>query len=193
MGSRSHFNGKRVTFSAFSRDGREYTLVETEVALDPKDYLTPGWNKVGSNPFPTFTTSRCSDKPGRRPAGIHQCASHELDRWKSDWHRFPPYQYMDQNCVQDKHGNMRVVNVHERECILGFPLGYTQQCLGKQFQGKPEHIACQLSLLGNTWSVPVIAWLLGHFGHVMGLHPAVSPAEAVHRCAPGAGRTSEIS
>lgn len=178
-----------VTCTAISREGRDYTQVETRVELDDSEYLTPGWSKVSSNRFPTFTTSRCSDKPGRRPAGVHHCAKEELTRWQSDRHQFPPYQYVTSNCLKDGKGNLRLPNVQEREAILGFPVGYTVQCHSKQSHGSAEHLACRLTLLGNSWSVPVIIWLLGHLGTALGIHSSVKPQEAVQRCAPGAGET----
>lgn len=87
------------------------------------DYLEAGWTKVNlEQSFPTFTTARPSDWPGRKPAGITQCQEHELHRWQADRHRFPPYQYMDKHGVVDQRGNIRVPNVSEREVLLGFPL-----------------------------------------------------------------------
>ena len=54
--------------------------------------ITPGWTKVEpSKAFPTFTTSRPSMAPGRKPAGLGQCSAEEVQRWHDDLHRFPPY------------------------------------------------------------------------------------------------------
>eukprot|EP00438_Fugacium_kawagutii_P034073 Skav205994 [mRNA] locus=scaffold2084:207733:210659:+ [translate_table: standard] len=149
-----------VLTPVYSSD-RRYSLVEVTTTLDERDYLTPGWNKISQDKLPTFTTSRCSSAPGRRPAGLQKCQPHEVQRWQDDWHRFPPYQYVDQNCLKNRHGDVRVPNIQERECILGFPLGYTQQCLSKKMQGTAEHDACRYTLLGNSWSIPVVVWLLG--------------------------------
>lgn len=176
-----------VVQTPISRDHRKYTLVETSVNVKASEYLSPGWSQVSENKFPTFTTSRESETPGRRPAGLQKCLPHEIERWRSDWHRFPPYEYVDSNYVKNKHGDMRVPNVHERECMLGFPLDYTLQCMSKRFHGSADHEACRYTLLGNSWSVPVVVWLLGHLGTILGLHEPVTAQKAVCCCAPGAG------
>eukprot|EP00438_Fugacium_kawagutii_P012482 Skav236404 [mRNA] locus=scaffold1702:160390:164016:- [translate_table: standard] len=176
-----------VTFTASQQPDRQFTTVECEAQLVEDEYITPGWKKVSSCKFPTFTTSRQSQTPVRRPAGLSKCQPHEIERWRSDLHRFPPYQYVDDNCLKNKHGEFRVPNVPERECILGFPLNYTMHCMAKKHHGTADHEACRYTLLGNSWSVPVITWLLGHLGTILGFHPAVTVQDAVQRCAPGAG------
>ena len=162
-----------------------YHEVQMTAVVDPSAYLTSGWQKVSDDPFPTFTTSRCREHPGRRPAGLHACQSHEVARWVDDGHRYPPYQYQDKHCVTNHNKRMRVPNVEEREVILGFPRGYTLQCLPKSRHGSDEHLATRLTLLGNTWSVPVIVWLLGHLGRVLGFHEYISGSKAVELTAPG--------
>eukprot|EP00438_Fugacium_kawagutii_P027994 Skav202945 [mRNA] locus=scaffold422:428893:433714:+ [translate_table: standard] len=168
---------------------RVFVEVKTQVTLDAQDFLTPGWKQVEPGPFPTFTTSRCRPSRGRRPAGLHLCASHEVARWENDWHRFPPYQYLDRYCLKNRHGELRLPNVQERECILGFPKDYTKQCFSKQWQGGEDHDSCRYTLLGNSWSVPVVTWLLGHLGTLLGLHGPVSAQAAVEFCSPGSSKS----
>eukprot|EP00438_Fugacium_kawagutii_P004839 Skav221060 [mRNA] locus=scaffold3118:62102:67689:+ [translate_table: standard] len=163
----------------------DFHLVSVEVDLMERDYLEPGWSRVSPDPLPTFTTSRCRDHPGRRPAGIHQCLPHELERWENDWYRYPPYQYCDKHLLQNRQGVMRLPSAEERECILGFPRGYTVPCLPKSRQGTEEHNACRLTLLGNTWCVPAVAWILNHLGAILGLHQLFTAQDIVSRCAPG--------
>lgn len=95
----------------------------TEVKLvcehDDEQCLEPGWSKCSQEPFPTFTTSRPRSSPGRRPAGIHQRNADELQRWYDDQHRFPPYQYRRALCVANKHGQVRVPSIEEREVPTG--------------------------------------------------------------------------
>eukprot|EP00435_Cladocopium_sp_Y103_P069649 s180_g33.t1 len=107
----------------FSRDSaaRAYHVAKAYVELDEKDYLQPGWNRRAKQPLPTFTSSRCRDHEGHRSAGKALCAQHELERWSKDHYRFPPYQYQDKNCVQNKVGVLRLPDIEERECIMGFP------------------------------------------------------------------------
>ena len=56
----------------------------------------------------------------------------------------------------------RVPNARERERILGFPVDYTYNCLNKTDTKKSpvHHDDVRLSLLGNTSSVPVLAFFL---------------------------------
>eukprot|EP00435_Cladocopium_sp_Y103_P010308 s267_g2.t1 len=100
----------------------EVLPVKGEIVLtsqvDPAKYLEPGWQLAGEK-LPTFTTSRPSPKAHRRPAGVKTCAAHELDRWRENEHRFPPYQYRDSNCLSNSTGEFRPPNVAEREAILG--------------------------------------------------------------------------
>lgn len=139
-----------------------------------------GWHKVDlNNSFPTFTTARPSEQPGRKPAGIRQCSDLDLARWKADSHRFPPYQYCYHNCVENKKGEVRVLSCEEREIILGFPLDYTASCLPKGKRGSVEWSDTRLTLLGNTWSVPVVAVLLGQLFHPLGLCAHAPPQRVI--------------
>ena len=89
--------------------------------MEERCFLEKGWSRTSQKPLPTFTTSRPSSKPLRRPAGLKDCNEEELQRWKEHSHRFPPYQYMHQHCLQDGKGSLRTPSVQEREAIMGFP------------------------------------------------------------------------
>ena len=156
--------------------------------MDAREFLEPGWVlQHGSQRLPTFTTSRPSPTPGRRPAGLQQCAVHERQRWKDHDHRFPPYQYRDTNCVYQKgSGNLRIASLLEREVIImGMPAGYTQHCLPKSQRQEPLYTDMRLSLVGNGWSVPVVAWILGNLTQVLGLTKPATPQQLVERYKPG--------
>ena len=99
-------------------------------------------------------------------------------------HRFPPYQYKDQNCVTKK-GEFRPPSIEEREAILGFPIGFTLQCHPKASHGYTSHRDCRLSLLGNSWSVPVVCWLLSSLFHILGLIGPSTVQDIINRLAPG--------
>eukprot|EP00438_Fugacium_kawagutii_P028520 Skav226749 [mRNA] locus=scaffold3942:27571:31074:- [translate_table: standard] len=145
--------------------------------------IQAGWEKVNvDNAFPTFTTSRPSERPGRKPAGIQQCTDEEIARWTQDKHRFPPYQYAWRNCVKNKWGEARLPNVNERELMLGFPLHYTRNCLPKAQNKDTKAMDCRLTLLGNTWSVQVVACLLSHLFSTLGFIGPISPQDIVNRC-----------
>ena len=160
--------------------------VKLHATLDPVDFLTPGWKPCSDQKFPTFTTSRPRGEPGYKPAGIQQCTPVELERWKHDQHRFPPYQYRDCHCIVNKHGVKRLLNISEREVIMGFPKGYTTNSVPKRDQGSVAHNDARLTLIGNSWNVTVVTWLLTQLGFLLGLNSALSLSQVVKRTSPGA-------
>eukprot|EP00438_Fugacium_kawagutii_P000377 Skav221432 [mRNA] locus=scaffold4701:64916:68132:- [translate_table: standard] len=160
-------------------------VVHLTAEVNVQDYITPGWTKGSDMKLPTFTTSRPRPYPGRRPAGMDTLNEMEYRQWVEDEHRFPPYQYQSQHQLWrgDQH---RLVNEEEREVIMGFPRGYTQACLPKSQQGTAAHRDLRLTLLGNTWNVTVVCWLLSQLGALLGISPRLSPQECVDRTKPGA-------
>ena len=166
--------------------------VSLEGNQDISEVIRSGWVKMDpSKSFPTFTTSRPQAVPGRKPAGIKQCSSTELARWRADKHRFPPYQYCDSHCVVNKHDHLRVPDVQERELMLGFPLDYTAPCTGKSKRTGESYNDMRLTLLGNTWSVPVVAFLLGRLTHLLGLTDEFSPQQVLEALSPGSAPTAQ--
>lgn len=162
----------------------QYIKVEFKVEVEPRDYLLPGWKQCEAGVLPTFTTSRPRDHPGRGPAGLDRCLPHEVKKWENDSYRFPPYQYRDEVGLR-KQGEYRVATVIEREAILGFPKGYTSQCVPKAEADRPSTLDLRFTLLGNTWSVTVVLWLLGHLTGVLGLSKTLTPLEATQHTKPG--------
>ena len=139
-----------------------------------------GWIKADcSRPFPTFTTSRPRTSPGRKPAGVAQCTSREIARWQQDDFRFPPYQYADRNLLVSKSGEYRLPSIEEKEFMMGFPVGYTAGCVAKQLRGSQQQQDIRHTLVGNSWSVPVIAWLLSQLFSRLGLCPRYGPQEVM--------------
>ena len=163
--------------------GRKFVVLQSRVA--ESEFITPGWKKVAEGPFPTFTTSRPQDKLGYKPPGLHQCEAHEKERWSRDGYRFPPYQYQDKHCVTNTRGDLRVPNIQEREVIMGFPKDYIMNCVAKGQQGSQAHLDTRLSLVGNSWNVSVVAWLLSQLGQLLGFHSELSLGEIVTRTSPG--------
>ena len=139
-----------------------------------------GWQKVDpSRPFPTFTTSRPRSSPGYKPAGLNQCTVADARRWAEDQHRYPPYQYVENNLLTNRRGQLRLPVIEEKEYIMGFPVNYTVPC-GPQGQRKSQdHLDTRHSLIGNSWSVPVVAWLIGQLCSPLGLCPPFPPQELV--------------
>ena len=177
-----------VIHSPGSESPEAYGTVDLVGKVDPSHYLEKGWTKMSQEPFPTFTTSRPRASPGPRPAGLQSCTEQELKYWREDKFRFPPYQYRDVFRVTDGQGISRLVNVPERETIMGFPLGYTSQCVVKAYRSGESYQDTRLTLLGNSWNVTVIVWLLGQLLHTLGLSEKISPQKAIKLTAPGQGR-----
>ncbi|CAL1132390.1 unnamed protein product, partial [Cladocopium goreaui] len=115
----------------------------------------------------------------------HVDGGRKKTQWEEDKFRFPPYQY--QTCHQvgreDVH---RLVNAEEREVILRFPRHYTVNCLPKSKQGSTEHQDLRLTLLGNSWNVTVITWLLSQLGAWLGVSPQLTVQHCIERTSPGA-------
>ena len=149
------------------------------------DVCQEGWIKVDpARPFPTFTTSRPRDRAGYKPAGVHQCSEEELNRWSSDRFRYPPYQYMSKNCLINKQDQLRLPSVEEKEYLMGFPVHYTQLCLPKQARKGDSYMDARHTLLGNTWSVPVVSWFIAQLLAPRGLCRPHSPQDILDKLNP---------
>eukprot|EP00435_Cladocopium_sp_Y103_P030899 s1425_g7.t1 len=161
-----------------------YGTIDLQGQLEVGKYLTPGWRMASEDKFPTFTTSRPREFPGRRPAGLDKLSAEERTQWAEDNYRFPPYQY--QQCYQLCRGaEHRLLNIEEREVIMGFPRGYTVNCLPKNKQGSQEHLDERLTLIGNTWNVTVVTWLLGQLAVPLGIVNSLSVQQCIANTSPG--------
>ena len=160
--------------------------------VEQRDYLQPGWFLPPGHRLATFTTSRPSERPGRRPAGLHTCDAGTLQRWRDDDHRYPPYQYKPEYCVHHTIKACRVPTILEREVILGFPGHYTEQCVTKGERNSTWAMDIRKTLLGNSWSVPVVACLLKQIFEWLGIIPKSSIQELLDRAAPGGGATLQM-
>lgn len=168
-----------------SCDWSECGEVELEAKLVEEVYISPGWKRTSQTRLPTFTTSRPRSRPGPRPAGLHQCEDHERRRWEEDYFRFPPYQYRDEFGLENSSHSWRYPNVSERELIMGFPLHYTSKCFPKHDAAGDRFNDERLTLLGNSWNVTVVVWLLGQLCGRLGLCATPTPQDAVALTAPG--------
>eukprot|EP00435_Cladocopium_sp_Y103_P042257 s239_g11.t1 len=175
------------------QEGEGVTLCTTteprEVILEAHQDLElvcqEGWIKVDcSRPFPTFTTSRPRASPGRKPAGVSQCSPEELARWQQDDHRFPPYQYANRNLLVGKSGGHRLPTIEEKEFMMGFPVDYTHNSIDKQRKGTQQHLDIRHTLVGNSWSVPIIAWLMSQLFSMLGLCRPYTPQELMDLLTP---------
>ena len=180
-----------VTWGLYAQPGVAFhtETIPREVVLEAQQDLQQvcqeGWIKTDcTRPFPTFTTSRPRLAPGRKPAGLQQCTAEEVMRWQHDQHRFPPYQYANRNLLINKSNELRLPSIEEKEFIMGFPVDYTLNCVTKQQRGTQHHQDVRHSLVGNSWSVPVVAWLLSQLFGPLGLCPRYTPQELVDLLTP---------
>ena len=165
-----------------------YGRIHLESKIIPSDFLQPGWKLVSPDKLlPTFTTAQPSAQPREHPAGIDLCSESELHHWSMDQHKFPPFQYRWKNGLLSTSGEWRLPGIQEREAILGFPRNYTFQAWpkGKRKQDPQGFENCRLSLLGNSWSIPVITILLQSLFVKHELVPSRSVQQLVDLCSPG--------
>ena len=60
---------------------------------------------------------------------------------------------------------------------MGFPKGYTVQCYPKQEQKTQAWQDERMTLIGNSWNVFVVAWLLSQLSLVLGVGPRLTLRE----------------
>ena len=122
----------------------------------PSDWVAPGWKWMSEEhpcSLPTFTRSIPRSKPPVKPAGLAHTEEEARKRWIADLHRYPPYTYKEQYCME-KNGFLRVACASEREILMGFPPGHTR--LRKKQLSEDE----RCSMLGNSFHATVVAGLL---------------------------------
>ena len=60
---------------------------------------------------------------------------------------------------------------------MGFPVDYTLPSVAKGSRGTEAHLDVRHTLVGNSWSVPVVTWLLGQLFGGLGLCPRYTPQD----------------
>eukprot|EP00438_Fugacium_kawagutii_P036535 Skav217626 [mRNA] locus=scaffold2172:789307:792972:+ [translate_table: standard] len=160
----------------------EVAVLHLEGGLPLAEMVHAGWLKVDpQQPFPTFTTSRPRAHPGRKPAGLKTCTQSELQRWEADEYRFPPYQYKLCHSLVNSKNELRLPTVQEREVMLGFPPQYTAACMAKGQRSSASYNDTRLSLVGNSWAVPVVACLLAPLFWTLQWFPPMHTQEVLDR------------
>ena len=113
-------------------------------------------------PWATFMRPIPRVKPPVAPAGLSATPAEARNRWEADGFRYPPYQYKSCNLVQAKGGELRPLCSSERSVRLGFPWKHCAAATPKKLgfsKTAAEDVQC--GLCGNSFSVPVVAFLLG--------------------------------
>ena len=70
---------------------------------------------------------------------------------------------------------------------MGFPVGYTAPCVPKTEQKGGSYEDSRLTLLGNSWQVGVIVWLLSQLFAPLGLCDPMTVESIIKRLTPGEG------
>ena len=155
----------------------------------PDPYIMPGWKLAGGSDqkLPAFTSCEPQARSSPKTTGLNLCSVRDLEYWKEDRCRFPPYQYKFQHgLIHPKHG-WRIPNINEREAMMGLPLGYTHHCWAKAHR-KLDPAGwedCRMSLIGVSGSVPVLAFLRKHLLGPRGLCINMKAETIQHQCQPG--------
>ena len=115
-----------------------------------------------NTPYCTFVRSIKRRKPPLEPKGLEYTSIKAQQRWSEDCFRYPPYQYEMSNLVVTS-GAARPLNSRERAVRLGFGWNHLDAAFSKKTSKVPERekedVRC--SLIGNSFSAPVIAFLSG--------------------------------
>eukprot|EP00438_Fugacium_kawagutii_P035650 Skav208366 [mRNA] locus=scaffold1964:533664:536637:- [translate_table: standard] len=113
-------------------DKGSYFELEVESCWpQPRQWLSPGSSQVDEDTiYPTCMKSIRRSVPPPQPAGIGRCDSGTLSRWESEQFKFPPYQFKAGYLIWDDNlGSHRLIDVEEREQLMGLGLRHTEVCL----------------------------------------------------------------
>ncbi|CAK0797837.1 unnamed protein product, partial [Prorocentrum cordatum] len=125
-------------------------------------WVTPGWIwNGGALPVPTLVCARPSSLQPTRPAGIARASPEAKARWKKDDHRYRVGLY-ESACLLQHEATMefRPPSAEEKEVLLGFDRGCAE-CAVKGGSGLGSETT-RCFLLGNSFSVYAVSWLLQH-------------------------------
>jgi hypothetical protein len=132
-------------------------------------FLEPGWSPAtqghhnDSFNFRCFVRSVPRSAPMYDPRGIDRCDQNTLERWEADKWAQSPNQYQETNMVKSEGGILRRLIAIEEERIMGFPTHFTAPILQLSLRDF-EYEHRRRSLLGNSWSIFVVIFLLQCFG-----------------------------
>ena len=192
-----------VSFPVTASEGVELLDFETyvEVKMIAKfpsadAWITPGWKQNDPTViFPTFMKSIPRARPPPFPAGLGRCGPATVERWTSDSFRFPPYQHADKYLLYNNEGDLRYLNIPERELLMGMGFSCTQFCFSASAakSHKTDFQDKRYSLLGDGFAMISFAWLAGHMcQHFL---PSPLPQDIIDRygLAPGAAVAPGVS
>ena len=129
------------------------------------NWIEEGWKPVAgtSARFPSFAQARPRDAPESDADWKGSCDEPTLNRWYSDWYRFPAFHYKSENLPTN--GNtFRYPSCLERERLLGFNDHHTRACATTRVAKEKldETEVQRLCLLADSLDTHVAAFLISH-------------------------------
>lgn len=156
--------------------------------LKDSQWIQAGWRRCRPDlPLATFMKAIRRWRPPPLPAGLVRCDDKTVTRWTSDEFRFAPYQYGENNLLQNESGDLRYASAAERELLLGFGWGHTSFAMSASNQ-KCDPTAYNdkmLSLCGDSFSILSFGWVVGQMCRTF--QSPMSPSHILQRLglAPG--------
>ena len=177
-------------------DHGDFVEVKMEACVPPlESWVTPGWEQTeGAVIYPTFMKSIVRRRPPPNPAGLRRCDPATVGRWRSDSFRFPPYQYSRKYLLRSDEGQLRYLDVSERELLMGMGFGATEFCINTSYAKRhpTEYWDKRYSLLGDGFAMISFAWVAGQLCRPW-MEP-LTPQQIIDRLglAPGASLAAGI-
>ena len=133
--------------------------------------------------MPTFLRWMPRKRPPGRPNGIASCSAADLELWERAQWACSPYFFALRNRISRASGTSTVASTLERERVMGFPARYTAPALTSSAAkgSKGLEFATRASLIGNSMSVHVCAWLLGILGLQLGFLERMPSRDSIRK------------
>ena len=150
---RSRTGGSRAPSEGRIKEGFTRCTIQG-VSRSLASYL-PNHQKMlqSTQALPTFVRSVSRNTPRNAPAGMDSGNAEELARWRRINHRFPPYQYKDENTIYDNRKRRRVVaDTLLRETFMLFREDHTHAGVTRAERAKGPMVERDLrdSWIGNS-------------------------------------------
>ena len=71
---------------------------------------------------------------------------------------------------------------------MGFPIDFTRQCVPKMEQKGERYEDIRMSMIGNSWHVGVVSWLIGQLARSLGLGGFSTVQDIINATTPGRAR-----
>ena len=104
------------------------------------------------------------DKPPYMPAGLSQCTQEDIQRYEHFQFMYPPYQFQEKYMMRNRKGKLVPPPASVREILMGYEPEPTFNCwpAAARRRNLEAHEVARCALIGNSFHVGVVAWLVGH-------------------------------